>query len=217
MRLKFLLNLILVFCLSLAPSHALAMSVFYDFACDNCAAIGDPGFSFSFEFSQAAVDAGSLLGIAGSDGVERTADDNILSAFISSGVGNGYINTLDDLIQSGGSSVNDRTDTFIAFSSDRQFIDDILDIGSGGDLLEFTNLAVGRTILSEGTDQNYSITLIQDLNPRSSDNLINVTGVFQRRVSSPNPNPIPEPSTILLLGSGMIGLVAWRHKYTKRR
>ena len=202
------MNLFLVFSLSLSTNHALAMSVFYDFACDNCAAIGDPGFSFSFEFSQAAVDEGSFLGIAGSDGVEGTADDNILSALISSGIGNGYTNTLADLIQSGGPSVNDRTDTFIAFSADRQFIDDILDIGSGGDLLEFTNLSVGRTILSEGTNQNYSITLIQDLNPRSSDNFINVTGVFQRRASSPNPNPIPEPSTILILGSGMIGLAA---------
>ena len=29
---------------------------------------------------------------------------------------------------------------------------------------------------------------------------------------NPNPNPVPEPSTMLLMGTGLAGLVAWRRK-----
>lgn len=213
MRLK-LSMIILILSLALLPGQALSMSVFYDFSCDNCAGIGDPDFAFSFEFSQAAVDAGTFTGIAGTDGIEGTADDNILSALISSGVGNGYTNTLADLPENDGPA-NDRSNISIALSPDRLFIDDIFDPSLGGDLLEFRKVGVGNTVLSEGTARSYTITQIQDLNPRTSDNLINVTGSFQRRAASPN--PVPEPSTMFLFGSGIAGLAAWRYRQTKKK
>jgi PEP-CTERM motif len=31
---------------------------------------------------------------------------------------------------------------------------------------------------------------------------------------NPNPNPVPEPSTMILLGTGLAGIIAWRRKHS---
>lgn len=186
----------------LIPSQALA-GVFYDFICDNCVAAGDPGFTFSWEFNPAAVLAGSFTGVAGTDNTEGTSDDNILSAFISSGVGNGYTNTLADLRELGIINNNDRSDISVVFSADRLTIEDLLD-ASGGTLLEFTEGIEGITRISEGTAQNYFISSRIDLLPPLTVGRTDLQGVFQRRDQA----PIPEPSTMLLLGTGLAGIIA---------
>lgn len=105
MKTSILSAAVLALCaLGASSTASKAAGVFFDWVCDTCGA--DPDFSFSIEFSQAAVDAGRFVGV----------DGNVLSLSISSGVGDGYTNTLDDLMDDG--VVNDRSNFGVIFSPD---------------------------------------------------------------------------------------------------
>jgi hypothetical protein len=169
-----------------APIDGARAGVSYDWVCTNVGCDGDPGFSFSIEFSNAAVAAGSFTGMAG----------NILSVSITSSFGDGYSNTLADLAELGGFD-NDQTDISIAFSGDRQFVDDFLDFGTG--VLIWFNGTEGDTLIGEGTGQTYFIDFRRDHQPVALATDDDIQGVLVRRAA-------PEPATLAIVALGLAGM-----------
>lgn len=67
--------------------------------------------------------------------------------------------------------------------------------------LTFDTLAEGTSLLGLN---------VNDLGDSFGDPLFAQVGTGSVTVNSPGPNPVPEPASILLLGSGLFGLVVWR-------
>ena len=161
-------------------------SVIYNWVCDNADCDGDPAFSAFLELSDAAVLAGDFTGVAG----------NILSAGISSGVGDGFTLSLADMLTgSPGSNEDDVNNIRIVLNSAGTEIVDLLDITAGTNIT-FFNASQGRVDFLEGTNSNYFVQLILDAN--TEDLLLSVGGRFVRVV--------PEPGSLALLALGLISM-----------
>lgn len=84
---------------------------------------------------------------------------------------------------------------------------------------QLTNSIGTVTLLAGGTtagavSSSYSVTAdpIISINPTFLANNPGYSLVFSSNISAPQPASVPEPSTILLFGAGLVGLVAWRRK-----
>jgi len=67
--------------------------------------------------------------------------------------------------------------------------------------LTFDTLAEGTSLLG---------LIVNDLGDSFGDPLNAQIGTGSVSVNSPSPNPVPEPGTMLLFGTGIVGLVGWR-------
>ena len=166
-------------------------SVVFDWICDDPTCSGDTGFSFSIEFTDTAVATGMFTGITG----------NVVSATISSSVGNGYTNTLADLMEGDNPNDQDQSNFSVIFSADKLFVDALYD--AAGSLLTFSDTE-GSTVIREGNSKNYLIDRRIDSSPSHTEDSRDIAGVLQRRA-------VPEPTTLALMGLGLAG-IGYRRK-----
>ena len=167
-------------------------SVMYNWVCDSTDCNGDPDFASSIEISDSAFAAGDFTGIIG----------NVLSWDTVSGVGNGFALSLDDILSgTPGSSIDDDDNLRIVLSVDRLEISLLQDISAGTNIT-FDDPLEGRVDFFEGS--NYSVGALRDGPVGSIFSDILIQGRFV--------NPIPEPSTLLLMATGLAGLAFYRRK-----
>jgi len=84
-----------------------------------------------------------------------------------------------------------------------------------------TSLGMVSPIIPIGSDIIDFVGLWSDALDIQSVVLSSVNGTIQAdgyglsltpNSTNPNPNPVPEPSTMILLGTGLAGIIAWRRK-----
>ena len=156
-------------------------------------------FTSIMSISDSAYAAGEFTGVTG----------NILSWTTTSGVGTGFTLNLSTMYD-GAAPIADQTDIKIVLSADKSEVAELWDVSSGTNITFFDS-TIGWVDFFEGT--NYSAmshgdaTMIDDrLNTD-----INISGRFKQV------NPVPEPATLLLLGTGLVGLAgAGRKKFYKK-
>lgn len=186
---------VLVVSLFLAPGTSWAIS--FVWVCDNPGCNGDAGFSAFLDLSDAAVAAGDFTGVAG----------NILSAGVTSGIGNGFSLTLSDMLTGpAGSPEDDVNHIRIVLNAARTEIAALYDISSGTNITFFRS-GVGRVdFLETGETYPYFVQFVQDLDPSA----VSLPGAISGRFVRNDVSRVPEPGTMLLLGSGLAGFAAVR-------
>ncbi len=172
-------------------------SAIFDWVCDDPNCNGDPGFTAFLELSDAAVAAGDFTGVSG----------NILSAGVTSGVGDGFSLALGDMLTgSPGSNEDDVNNIRIVLNSARTEVIELFDISPGTNIT-FFRAGEGRVdFLETSGGSPYFVQLVQDLAPVQT-SLFNIQGQFVLRV--------PEPSSLILLAMSALG-VGWCQRRRKR-
>ncbi len=179
-----------------ANAHAAAI---YEWVCDTAGCNGDTDFSSVMTISDSAFAAGDFTGVT----------DNILDWTTTSGVGVGYTLTLPTMFNGVGPTA-DQANIRIVLSQDKSEIAALWDVSAGTNIT-FSDPLIGRVDFYEG--ENYSVGSLQDAAMFANQEFSNIF-IAGRFIQSA---PVPEPSTMILFGAGLVGLAATRLRRKQKK